>query len=295
MAGAPSAPGRRSARAGQGRAVTQRHATLKPRIDDAEHVVHSICPYCAVGCGQLVYVKDGEVTQIEGDPASPISRGRLCPKGAGVEEHARGPAAASTRSSTAGRTAPSGRSSRSTTAMEMIADRVIETRDATWQERRRRAAREAHAGDREPRRRDARQRGELPDQEALHGARRRPGREPGPHMTQLHGARSGHLVRTRRRHRLPAGPAELRLHRDHGLEHGRDPPGRLPVGDGGAGAGREVIHVDPRFTRTSAMATKLRRHPRRHRHRLPRRDRQLHPRARALVPRVRQVTTPTPR
>ena len=58
-----------------------RSKSLTPRIDDAEHVVQSICPYCAVGCGQLVYVKDGEVTHIEGDPASPISRGRLCPKG----------------------------------------------------------------------------------------------------------------------------------------------------------------------------------------------------------------------
>ena len=44
-------------------------------------MVKSICPYCAVGCGQRVYVKDGEVTQIEGDPDSPISRGRVCPRG----------------------------------------------------------------------------------------------------------------------------------------------------------------------------------------------------------------------
>jgi formate dehydrogenase major subunit len=58
-----------------------RSKSLTPRTDEAEHVVQSICPYCAVGCGQLVYVKDGEVTHIEGDPASPISRGRLCPKG----------------------------------------------------------------------------------------------------------------------------------------------------------------------------------------------------------------------
>src|SRR3954464_12186309 len=63
-------------------AQSKRSRTLRPRIHDADHVVHSICPYCAVGCAQLVYVKDGEVEQIEGDPASPISRGRLCPKGA---------------------------------------------------------------------------------------------------------------------------------------------------------------------------------------------------------------------
>src|SRR4029079_5916962 len=67
---------------GLGKAVqSPRSQTLVPRIDEAEHVVHSICPYCAVGCGQLVYVSDGEVTHIEGDPAIPISRGRLCPKG----------------------------------------------------------------------------------------------------------------------------------------------------------------------------------------------------------------------
>ena len=61
-------------------------------------------PYCAVGCGQLVYVKDGEVIQIEGDPASPISRGRLCPKGRRRRATCRA-RSASTRSSTAARTA----------------------------------------------------------------------------------------------------------------------------------------------------------------------------------------------
>src|SRR5437763_4738007 len=54
---------------------------LAPRTRTADKIVKSICPYCAVGCGQNVYVEDGKVTQIEGDPDSPISRGRLCPKG----------------------------------------------------------------------------------------------------------------------------------------------------------------------------------------------------------------------
>src|SRR5919205_1402720 len=58
---------------------------LVPRTRTADKVVQSICPYCAVGCGQKVYVKDERVTQIEGDPDSPISRGRLCPKGAASE------------------------------------------------------------------------------------------------------------------------------------------------------------------------------------------------------------------
>ncbi len=44
-------------------------------------MARSVCPYCAVGCGQRVFVKDDKVIQIEGDPDSPISRGRLCPKG----------------------------------------------------------------------------------------------------------------------------------------------------------------------------------------------------------------------
>ena len=54
---------------------------LQPRTATADRVVKSVCPYCAVGCGQNVYVKDEKVIQIEGDPDSPVSRGRLCPKG----------------------------------------------------------------------------------------------------------------------------------------------------------------------------------------------------------------------
>ena len=73
-------------RLARGSAVqSDRSRTLSPRIDTADRAVDSICPYCAVGCAQKVYVKDEKVTQIEGDPASPISRGRLCPKG--LSEH----------------------------------------------------------------------------------------------------------------------------------------------------------------------------------------------------------------
>src|SRR5438067_2036047 len=67
-------------------------AALKPRTETADRVVSSVCPYCAVGCGQLVYVEDERVTQIEGDPASPVSRGRLCPKGAASEQPVNNPA-----------------------------------------------------------------------------------------------------------------------------------------------------------------------------------------------------------
>jgi len=62
-------------------AMSERTRTLEPRTRKADRVVKSVCPYCAVGCGQLVYVKDERILDIEGDPDSPISRGRLCPKG----------------------------------------------------------------------------------------------------------------------------------------------------------------------------------------------------------------------
>src|SRR5438270_10909412 len=71
---------------GLGRAAQSiRSERLHARTHTADKVVQSICPYCAVGCGQKVYVKDDKVRQIEGDPDSPISRGRLCPKGAASE------------------------------------------------------------------------------------------------------------------------------------------------------------------------------------------------------------------
>jgi formate dehydrogenase major subunit len=107
--------------------------SLTPRIADAEHVVRSICPYCAVGCGQLVYVKDGEISQIEGDPASPISRGRLCPKGSASLDYVRSPL----REYRVKYRPPNGRRWQELSleqALDMIADRIVETRARTWQE-----------------------------------------------------------------------------------------------------------------------------------------------------------------
>lgn len=63
-------------------AASERSSNLRARTASADRVVQSVCPYCAVGCGQLVYVKDEKIIDIEGDPASPISGGCLCPKGA---------------------------------------------------------------------------------------------------------------------------------------------------------------------------------------------------------------------
>jgi formate dehydrogenase major subunit len=111
-------------------AATER---LRRRTADADRVVGSICPYCAVGCGQRVYVTDGKITQIEGDPDSPISRGRLCPKGAVTKQLVTVP----TRVTTVRYRRPGGTDWEDLdldTAMDMIADRVIETRRQTWQD-----------------------------------------------------------------------------------------------------------------------------------------------------------------
>ncbi len=62
-------------------AMSERTRNLAPRTAGAE-VARSVCPYCGVGCGQLIFHKDNKLISIEGDPESPISRGRLCPKGA---------------------------------------------------------------------------------------------------------------------------------------------------------------------------------------------------------------------
>jgi formate dehydrogenase major subunit len=119
---------------GLGRSVQSEHSrALKPRIADADHVGHSICPFCAVGCAQLVYVKDGEVIQVEGDPASPISRGRLCPKGAATKNMHDGPL----REYKVKYRRPYGTRWEELSldeAMEMIVDRIVSTRDETWEE-----------------------------------------------------------------------------------------------------------------------------------------------------------------
>jgi formate dehydrogenase major subunit len=99
----------------------------------AEKVVSSICPYCAVGCGQRVYVKDGEVTQIEGDPDSPISRGRLCPKGAASRNYIQSPM----REYKVKYRRPYSKEWEELDleeAMDMIADRLLKTREETWQQ-----------------------------------------------------------------------------------------------------------------------------------------------------------------
>ncbi len=114
-------------------AQSARTAALEPRTKTADRVVDSVCPYCAVGCGQKVYVKDEKVVQIEGDPASPVSRGRLCPKGSASEQLVNSPG----RVTKVRYRRPGGTDWEDLdldTAVDMIADRVVETRARTWQD-----------------------------------------------------------------------------------------------------------------------------------------------------------------
>ncbi|CAN5591143.1 hypothetical protein BH24ACT26_BH24ACT26_15450 [soil metagenome] len=115
-------------------AWSRRTESLTPRTTSADHITKSICPYCAVGCGQDVYVRDGKITNIEGDPDSPVSRGRLCPKGAATFQLVTGshrvhdvlyrrPGA------TDWETIPLEQ------AMNMVAERVKKVRDETWEDR----------------------------------------------------------------------------------------------------------------------------------------------------------------
>jgi formate dehydrogenase major subunit len=115
-------------------AMSQRTRELLPKNHDAK-VARSICPYCGVGCGQLVYHKQGKLISIEGDPQSPISRGHLCPKGADTFELHTHPG----RLNKVKYRAPYSRKWEDIeleTAMDMVADRVWETRDRTFQEKR---------------------------------------------------------------------------------------------------------------------------------------------------------------
>lgn len=114
-------------------AKSARSEALSPRTATADSVARSVCPYCAVGCGQRVYVENGQVTQIEGDPDSPISRGRLCPKGSASLSLVTGPL----REQRVRYRRPYGTDWEDLdlpTAMEMIADRVLAAREATWED-----------------------------------------------------------------------------------------------------------------------------------------------------------------
>ncbi len=115
-------------------AMSERTRNLRPKHEGAE-VARSICPYCGVGCGQLIYHKNNKLISIEGDPESPISRGRLCPKGADTYElhtHAR-------RLKKVEYRRPYSREWEELdleTAMDMVANRLWESRERSFQETR---------------------------------------------------------------------------------------------------------------------------------------------------------------
>ena len=119
---------------GRGEAAkSDRSRALTARTEEADSMARSVCPYCAVGCGQRIFVKDGRITQIEGDPDSPISKGRLCPKGSAslslVTSDRRQQKVLYRR--------PYGADWEELdldTAMTMIADRVLKARAETWEE-----------------------------------------------------------------------------------------------------------------------------------------------------------------
>ena len=122
-------------RTGRGVAVeSPRTRAHVARTETADRVVRSVCPYCAVGCGQRVYVKDEHVVQIEGDVDSPVSRGRLCPKGSASEQLVNG-RARQTKVLYRRPYASEWESLDLETATDMIAERVIDTRARTWEER----------------------------------------------------------------------------------------------------------------------------------------------------------------
>jgi formate dehydrogenase major subunit len=111
-----------------------RSAAITPRTRTADRVVQSVCPYCAVGCGQRVFVKDEKVVQIEGDPDSPVSRGRLCPKGSASEQLVNSPG----RQTAMLYRRPYGTEWERLdleTATDMIVERILDTRARTWQDR----------------------------------------------------------------------------------------------------------------------------------------------------------------
>jgi formate dehydrogenase major subunit len=112
-------------------AESEQSFKLRPRLEEADRIGTSVCPYCAVGCGQLVYAKGDQIIHIEGDPRNPINQGTLCPKGAATLGWALNPE----RITTVKYRAPYSDHWEDRPldwAMERIAQLVKETRDATF-------------------------------------------------------------------------------------------------------------------------------------------------------------------
>ncbi len=283
----PPPPAPRSGPRRQSAAVEDAANTL--RIKEAQ-VFPGVCPYCAVGCAQLIYVKDGKIIDIEGDPDTPHTEGALCPKGSSTFQLSMN----ARRLTKALYRAPGSAAWEEKPLdwmMERIAKRVKTTRDATFVETVERRRHQRHGqplrGDRLARLLRARQRGELPDRQA--GARpgtRQP-RELRPPLPLGDGAGARRDVRPRGDDDEPDRRRQCR--RDHAdVELGRVPPGELSLGDEGQGAGREdhprrsAVHAhvgDSRLLGSDPLG---------HQHRLLWRPDQLRDRARQVLPRLRR-------
>jgi formate dehydrogenase major subunit len=114
------------------RAVSKQTKEAGTRIAGLD-VTESVCPYCAVGCSQVVYTRGGELVSIEGNPKSPINQGTLCPKGSASRQLIQQPG----RLTKVRYRKPYGTEWEDLdleTAMDMIADRVIAAREAGWQD-----------------------------------------------------------------------------------------------------------------------------------------------------------------
>jgi formate dehydrogenase major subunit len=93
----------------------------------------SVCPYCAVGCGQVVFTRDGELVDIEGNPRSPINQGTLCPKGSASRQLVQQPGRLTKVLYRAPR-ATEWQELELETAMDMIAERVVAAGEEGWQD-----------------------------------------------------------------------------------------------------------------------------------------------------------------
>jgi formate dehydrogenase major subunit len=128
-----------------GPAVSDRSRDLRARTQSATQIVKSICPYCAVGCGQDIYVKDGQIINIEGDYDSPISRGCLCPKGSATFQLVTG-AYREQRVLYRRPHAKEWETIPLETATQMVAERVKTARESSWDAETRRTMSIAHLG-----------------------------------------------------------------------------------------------------------------------------------------------------
>jgi formate dehydrogenase major subunit len=114
------------------RAASRKTRNIGARIAGLK-ATESICPYCAVGCGQVVYTRDGELVDVEGHPRSPVNQGTLCPKGSATRQLVQQPRRLHTVKYRAPH-ATEWQELELETAMDMIAERVIAAREAGWQD-----------------------------------------------------------------------------------------------------------------------------------------------------------------